>query len=101
MQHLATATMIATLVIEGRTDFAFPLAFFLALPLALVLALPLAFVGLVFFLGLLGLVDDILLVAVRAALAVRTRLSVTDVEARKLLLLFGGRSTGSGNRTIS
>ena len=38
-------------------------------------------------LGLLGLVDDVLLVAVRAALAVRTRLSITDVEARKQLLL--------------
>ena len=98
-QHLASATVIATLVIEERTDLAFPLAFSL---LALVLALPLAlaFVCLGFFLGLLGLVDDILLVAVRAALVVRTRLSAADVEARKQLLLFRGRSKSSGNRTI-
>ena len=79
MQHLASASVVAALVIEERTDLAFPLAFSL---LALVLALPLAlaFVCLGFFLGLLGLLED--------------------VKARKQLLLFGGRSEGSGNRAV-
>ena len=85
MQHLASATVIAALVIEVRTDLAFPLALVLAFSLAFVLAFPfaLALVCLRFLLGLFGLVDDVLLVAVRTARAVRTRLSVAEVEARK------------------
>ena len=96
---LASATVIAALVIEVRTDLAFPLALVLAFSLAFVLAFPLALV--LISLGVfLGLVDDVLLVAVRAALAIRTRLSVADVEARKQLLLFGGRGKSSSNRTV-
>merc|ERR1711966_415770 len=53
-----------------------------------------------FLWGLLGLVDDLLLVAVRTAHAVRTRLSVAEVEARKQLLLFGGRGESSRHRTV-
>ena len=89
MKHLASAPVVTTLVIEEGTDLAF--AFALSL-LALVLALSLAFAScLRCFLGLLGLIDDVLLVAVCTALAVRTRLAVTDVEARKLRFLFGSR----------
>ena len=101
-QHLASAKMIAILFIEVRTDLVFSLAFVLAFSLAFVLALPLALalIGLSFFLDLLGLSDNVLLVTVRAALAVRTRLSVTDVEARRLLFLLGARGKSSDNRTV-
>ena len=101
MQHLASATVIAALVIEVQTDLAFPLALVLAFSLAFVLAfsLALALVSVGVFLCLLGLVDDVLLAAVRAALAVRTRLSVADVEARKQLL-FGSRGKSNSNRTV-
>ena len=100
MQHLASPTIIATLVIEIRTNLALPfalvlvLALCLAFVLAFVLAFPfaLALVCLRFILGFVGLVDGIIFVAVRTARAVRTRLSVADVEATKQLLLSGGRS---------
>ena len=69
MQHLASADRITTLVLEERTDLAFSLAFVLTLSIVFVLLRPLALacVGLGFFLGLLGLVDDVLQVPVRAA----------------------------------
>ena len=91
MQHLASATMIEALVIEVRIDLAFPLALVLAFFLAFVLVFPLAhaLASLGVFLGLPGLVDDVLLVAVRITRAVRTRLSVAEVEERKQPLLFG------------
>ena len=101
MKHLASASVVTSFVIEERTGLAF--AFALSL-LALVFALPLALVALaclICFLGLLGLLDDVLLVAVCAALAVRTRFPVADVEARKLRFFFGSRGESSGDRAIS
>ena len=92
MKHLARAPVMATFAIEERTDLSFalalarvPLAFAFAFASLAALALPL-------LLGSLSRLDDRLLVAVGAALAVRARLSVADVEAGKLRFLFGRSS---------
>ena len=91
MQHLAGAVVVVTLVIEVGTNIALLLV--LVLVLVLVLSFSLAFVLIFTFVmalvcqpllsGLLGLVDVLLLVAVRTAHAVRARLSVAEVKARK------------------
>ena len=101
MQHLSRNPVIATLVIEVRPDLALTLSlvlvFVLALSLAFVLAFPFAFalVCKPVLEGVLGLVDDLLFVAVRTADVVRARLSVAEVKARKQLLLFRGRGESS------
>ena len=74
-----------------RTYIAFSLVFVLDFYLAVLLAVTivLALVGLSFFLDVIGLDDDVLLVALRAALAIRTRLCVSEVEAQNQFLLLG------------
>ena len=77
--------------------FALVLAFFLAFVLALSPAGAIA--SLRVSLGFLGFVDDVLLLAVQAALAVRSQLSVSDVRAQRQLFLFGGLGKSSSVRS--
>ena len=96
MKHFAGAPVVAPFVVEVRANLA--LTFALAL-LALVLAFPLPLLVLACLLrllGLLGLPYDVLVMAVWTALAVRARLSITDIEARRLRFFFGGRSGERG-----
>ena len=83
MQHLASATVVAGLVIEVPTDLALSLGLVLAFSLAFVLAFrfALALICLRFLLDILCFVDDVLLVAGRTPQAVRTPFSIAEVKA--------------------
>ena len=108
MQHLASATVCTTLVIEVGTYIVISLALVLILAVSLafflafviVFSFALALVSLPLLSDLLGLVDDLLLMGVHTAHAVRTRLSVVEIEARKQLLLFGGRGESSRHQIV-
>ena len=94
----ACAAVVATLDIEGRTDLALQISLALAMVLAFPFALAPVWKQLLW--GLLGLGDDLLLVAVHTAQAVRAGLSIAEVKASKQLFFFRGPRESSRHRTV-